>query len=223
MKQFFVNACIILLFISCINHTEPAGLVLNKTFTNKKETPVSGNHKIVISLAPLGEVDSDLLKLLQKETEQFYNASCFIMKKNDLPKSAFYKPRNRYKADSLLVFLSKIKPDSVNYIAGLTTKDISTTSGKYDDWGVFGLGQMPGACCVISTFRLKPTAKSQAHFEERMVKVVLHELGHNFGLDHCKTPGCMMEDAGGTVKTVDNEKKEMCKECREKLVRLQLK
>lgn len=49
--------------------------------------------------------------------------------------------------------------------------------------------------------------------EERLTKVVLHELGHNLGLDHCNKPNCSMEDAGGTIKTVDRENKEVCPKC----------
>ena len=38
-----------------------------------------------------------------------------------------------------------------------------------------------------------------------MKKVVLHELGHNFGIPHCtKTEPCVMKDAVEKISTVDN-------------------
>lgn len=100
---------------------------------------------------------------------------------------------------------------------GITDKDISCTNESYEDWGVFGLGFMPGKSCVISTFRLKRNLKSEEQFQERVIKVVLHELGHNIGLDHCPTPNCMMQDAKGTIRSVDEEKIEVCILCKAKI------
>ena len=33
------------------------------------------------------------------------------------------------------------------------THDISTTKGRFPDWGVLGLGELPGTASVISSFR----------------------------------------------------------------------
>jgi archaemetzincin len=44
--------------------------------------------------------------------------------------------------------------------------------------------------------------------------VVLHELGHNYGLEHCTTPHCMMKDAQGKGANIENEPKQFCKKCR---------
>ena len=44
-----------------------------------------------------------------------------------------------------------------------------------------------------------------------------HEIGHTFNLPHCATPRCMMNDAGGKVKVVDDSTGELCPACREKL------
>ena len=48
---------------------------------------------------------------------------------------------------------------------------------------------------------------------ERLWKISIHELGHTFGLPHCPNKGCLMQDAHGTVKTVDEES-ELCGDCR---------
>ena len=68
-----------------------------------------------------------------------------------------------------------------------------------------------GKSCVVSTYRLerkfeKGGGASPALVRERLWKTTLHELGHTLGLEHCPIVGCIMEDAHGTVKTVDIEK-----------------
>lgn len=73
--------------------------------------------------------------------------------------------------------------------------------------------------CVVSTFRLRKNV-SREKLTERLVKVVNHELGHTFGFPHCPTSRCLMQDAKGTIKTVDNETGRFCPACRERWDRL---
>jgi len=174
-------------------------------------------NPITVGIYPLSAIDSTYLSLLKSEIELFYHFKVVILKGSSLPKSAYYAPRNRYRADSLLNYLLRIQPSNTHYIVGITAKDISCTNGKYKDWGVFGLGFLPGKSCVISTYRLRIGVKNESHFRERLSKVVLHELGHNLGLDHCKTKNCFMHDANGTIKSVDAEEKNLCSSCRQKL------
>jgi len=53
---------------------------------------------------------------------------------------------------------------------------------------------------------------------ERLDKIVLHEIGHNLGLDHCTNdPQCMMNAANGSIKEVDQERIWFCDKCRKTL------
>lgn len=141
-----------------------------------------------------------------------------------IPDRAFTQIKSpRYRADSLIRILRHHKPDSLNYIIGLTKKDISVTKkdkngnikqpeSKYADWGILGLGFRPGVSCIVSTFRLYHS--DERKFIDRLKKVSLHELGHNLGLDHCPSEDCLMRDAAESVKTVDFVKLSLCDKCK---------
>ena len=178
----------------------------------------SKENDLTVALLPYENFDSTLIHFVQKETEAFYHCKTIVLKSSDLPQFAFYAPRNRYKADKLLDHETGFLTNKIDAIAGLTVKDISTSKDEIKDWGVFGLGRCPGKVCVISIYRLERASKTVTQLKERLIKVVLHELGHNLGLPHCaNNKDCLMTDAGGTIQQVDNEKKWLCEKCQFKL------
>jgi archaemetzincin len=120
-----------------------------------------------------------------------------------LPHSAYVKSRNRYRADSIIIQLSRTTPAGSVTIA-LTSVDISCTNDDIPDWGVFGLSYCPGKACVASCYRTKVNKASGLFF------TAIHELGHTQGLDHCNAPSCLMNDANG--HTIDAET--FCPKCK---------
>jgi archaemetzincin len=132
----------------------------------------------------------------------------------------------RYSADSIIHYLSQLKNDSIISYIGLTHYDIFTTLEepdgsikkpieKYKVWGIFGLGYMPGNACVLSDKRLITNHKEK--FKHRIRSVALHEIGHNFGLPHCPTPECLMNDANEKISTIDTGGTTMCADCRKRM------
>ena len=184
-------------------------------------------QEIKISLQPYSTFDRLFMDTIALTLRNAYNASVIILPERSLPEKAFVNIKTpRYRADSMLVDLKKIKPVEVSYILGLTDKDISTTKrdgkGKilspeirYKDWGIFGLGYQPGPACVVSTFRLKNSDPSL--FLSRLKKVCIHELGHNLGLKHCKNINCVMKDAVEKIQTVDAAGFNLCDNCKRKI------
>lgn len=166
-----------------------------------------------IEIQPLGKIDQNLVACARDGLASFYKAKVVVLPAKALPKNAFLAPRQRYRADKLIAWLYR---GSGSIVVGLTSADISTTKGHYKDWGVFGLGYLGKGACVVSTYRLRRGA-SPALLRQRLVKVVNHEVGHNLGLPHCPTKGCMMNDAEGKVSTVDQENGKLCPSCRSKI------
>jgi archaemetzincin len=179
---------------------------------NGKDSAITQKKTAEIFIQPLGNIDTAYTSYLKIHISRFYKMEVQILKMTPLPKNAFYNLRNRYKADSLLLFLLTGAAEKNQYIIGVTHRDISTSKGNITDWGVMGLGFMPGKACVISTFRIKNNLRNRQHELERFFKVGLHELGHNFGLGHCPSQHCIMVDAEGKNK-LDGEEN-LCENCR---------
>lgn len=136
---------------------------------------------------------------------------CVELKKAiKLPPSAYSPKRNRYRADSLILYLTEHTPEGQITI-GLTNKDISITKDSIKNWGVTGFSFCPGRACVVSSFRLSKKARLVQLF-----KVSIHELGHTQGLKHCPVKTCFMRDAGGRNTT--SEEKEFCQTCKSYLI-----
>jgi archaemetzincin len=172
-----------------------------------------------VALQPLGdEIAGAEVEAASEAIAALYGFQVRVLPRAALPAQAWYPPRQRYRAEKILPFLAERKPADAWRILGLTGVDISTTKGKYEDWGVMGLGDLDGTAGVLSLFRCKKGARDAAHARERFAKVALHELGHTLGLDHCPNQGCLMRDAEAKVSTVDDEH-DLCAECRARLTR----
>lgn len=171
----------------------------------------------VLCLQPLGdELPQEDVALVVSALTGIYGLDVRVLPRAPLPRAAYYPPRARYRAERLLDFLAqRLPPDAVR-VLGLTAVDISTTKGRIYDWGVMGLGRLPGTEGVISSYRCRRGARGALHARERLAKVAVHEIGHTLGLDHCTTPGCLMHDAEGKVATVDGEF-DLCATCRAQL------
>ncbi len=170
------------------------------------------------AIQPLGEIDPDLISMARSSLAETFGAGVItVLAPQELPSKAFYEPGKRYRAERLLEDLSELRTDQFTKIIGLTKMDISTTKGRYEDWGIFGMAFLGGSACVISSYRLGRDKVDAALFAARVKKVIAHEVGHILGLPHCPTPGCLMADARGLIATVDRSNGRLCQECKKEL------
>jgi archaemetzincin len=175
---------------------------------------VAAMKRGLLYLQPLGgELPAEDVELVRQALAEIIGMATRLLPRAALPAAAFYPPRRRYRAEKLLDFLDGRLPPDGTRILGLTGVDISTTKGRYADWGLLGLGRLGGASSVISEFRCRMRSPGPAVARQRLAKVAVHESGHTLGLEHCSTRGCVMEDAEGRVATCDREY-DFCPRCR---------
>lgn len=156
-------------------------------------------HKNQIVIQPFSGVSANkVVYVYEKLLEVYPNVT--ITSSVSLPNEAYYAPRNRYKAHLLRYWLNEQRTTRREIVVGITASDISSKKdGK--DWGIRGQAYLPGYACIVSTFRL-----SKKNADDQLFKLVLHELGHNFGLLHCPVTTCYMKPYGNRKKkAIDGE------------------
>ncbi len=211
MRKFtiYLFSALCLLLLNCSNDTKHKSVNHNRGNNKSSEQNISKNQ-IIIDIVPFEGTPPEIISSLFEALKHFCPN---VQAKSTIafPLNAFYEPRHRYKADSLINFLSSITPAS-HVSIGITVKDISTSKGNIEDWGVMGLSFQPGNACIVSTFRL-----NKQKLLDQLFKVSIHELGHTQGLDHCEIKTCYMRDAEG--KNTTDEEIEFCPKCKEFLVK----
>lgn len=123
-----------------------------------------------------------------------------------LPKEYYNKERNRYSGTGLLKDLSKLRKGNV--VLGLTDEIIFKANGLSPTYGIFGVSPVGAYVAVISSIR--PSGKQ--HSNDHLVKLMMHELGHSFGLNHCRNQHCFMVDAEHGNKF--SQTPSFCNECK---------
>lgn len=189
----FYGMCFVFCFIGC----------------NDPKPMTQSASAITIDIQPFSDARDEQVNYVLTELKKIY-PKVELKKAIPIPPQAYYKPRNRYRADSLVGYLNRRHlPGHVTM--ALTTKDISWTKGTIKDYGIMGLGLCPGDACVASTFRL-----SKTNTLDQLYKIAIHELGHTQGLKHCPVKSCFMRDAEGKNHT--DELSGFCKDCKHHLI-----
>ncbi len=187
---------LVLLFAACGESS------VKKTKSKKPATTTEQSKPVTIKLLPLGKTTSAFIQNTFSQLKQIVK-NIELLPHEEMPAAAWYAPRLRHRADTLIAWMSRRAKDNEVYL-GITRQDISTTKGDNPDSGIMGLGYQPGNACIASDFRLRD--------KTNFFKVVIHELGHTTGLPHCPEKTCFMRDAEGGDPT--GEEKEFCIKCK---------
>lgn len=184
-----------------------AAVLLGSAAEVRAERPAAAERQIraVVVLVVLGEFPAELVDAVAAELERVYRVEVRRRAAIELPQDAWYAPRRRYRADVLLGHLGALAEGmpAGTRVLGLTSVDISTSKGKFKDWGVFGLGELGGTAAVVSGHRLWKKIADREKIRWRVTNTAVHELGHVLGLDHCEEARCVMLDAEGGIANTD--------------------
>lgn len=155
------------------------------------------------------DVTDDIVKAIIHEFQH-----PVVFKEYDFEISKFYSPgRRQYDANSILKEVSnKILPDAFKKI-GLFRVDLFIPILTY----IFGQAILNGNTGIVSIHRLRNELYGLKYNKtlenERLKKVVIHEIGHMFGLIHCPNPICVMRSST-YVEDLDQKSENLCHKCK---------
>lgn len=169
-----------------------------------------------IVLITFGQFESGLLTDIASDINlEFHLPVTVIEKKIDL--ADYYSPRRRqYDGNRLLKMIDELDYQEYSKKMGLFRVDLYIPILTY----IFGQAIYRGNSGVASLYRLRNEqyglSSDNALLAIRFRKVIIHELGHTFGLKHCLVPNCVMRSST-YVEDIDQKQKHFCVVCQNEL------
>ena len=164
-----------------------------------------------LGLVALGPIDPDILQSLHTTLAKFLLLPVRVLHPKPLPPQTYHVMRHQYHATQLLEYLLGDDSDALR-ILGITAEDLYIPIFTF----VFGEAQLDGKAAVISMFRPRGDADGSTPPKSpvlgRILKLSLHELGHTFGLEHCREDGCVMGFSSNLEK-LDRKNLAFCDYC----------
>ena len=158
-----------------------------------------------------GDADDGLLEGVRSHVERVFRATVRLELADARPEDAFDVRRNQHSSHRTLLWLASRRPGRAARILGVTDADLFIPVLTF----VFGEAQLKGRAAVVSTARLTGIGLpgESARLGVRLRTEAVHELGHTFGLLHCRDSHCAMARSS-TLKDVDQKRPDLCETCR---------
>lgn len=157
--------------------------------------------------------NSFLLQQTKNLLESKFNFEATLRQLNSMPlNEIFDSSRNQYYSTKILEHALKHFSGEYEKIIVLTRHDLFVPVLTF----VFGEAQLDGKAAIISSARLHNEfygiPPDENILRRRFKKEALHEIGHTFGLRHCKDWFCVMHSSS-SIDEVDVKGEEFCKDC----------
>ncbi len=152
------------------------------------------------------------LEPLTRGVQAMFGVPVSIVPSNIQIERAFDQSRRQYNSTTLLTLLfnQSDAPDVKRIL--IVDVDLFIPILTF----VFGEAQLRGRAAVVSTHRLRNEFYGLPNDEDaafvRLEKEVIHELGHTFGLYHCRQFECVMRSST-YVEEIDLKRADLCSNC----------
>jgi archaemetzincin len=169
-----------------------------------------------VRIHPFGEIDRDLVKAVNRAVADRFGMIVAPGADLIVPARAYSATRRQYLSTAFLDELSSIEGNDEWIRLGITAVDLYVPELNF----VFGEASSADHAAVFSVARLDPRRYGDAADERillnRAVTEAIHELGHVFGLGHCRRSNCVMWFSN-TLTETDRKGSRFCLTCAEQL------
>lgn len=171
-------------------------------------------HDEIVVIA-VGDVKAHVLKHVRASLAKTLERPCRVGTAWPRPDYAFDAHRAQHSAEAIL---AQLQPGTAERILGVVDLDLFVPQLNF----VFGLADPFERRAVIALPRLRESFygahDDDALFLARTVKEAVHELGHTYGLSHCRDRRCVMVFSNSLIDT-DDKGREFCAKCKKQLGR----
>lgn len=165
-----------------------------------------------IQIVPVGAVDRGVLEFLALSLGDSFAARFSIADFIIDPADAYNASRRQYHSTEILAKLVELESNIGSKILGVADVDLFIPILTF----VFGEAQLSNRAALISSYRLRQSfyglPEDERLFYERCEKEAAHELGHAFGLVHCRDFECVMHFSN-SIEQVDLKRSDFCRAC----------
>jgi len=169
-----------------------------------------------IILITCGHFDKSITTSIVNDIQQLFHYPV-VVRECSFDLANFYDAgRRQYNANQVMKLVSERVPYYAFKAMGVFQIDLFIPILTY----IFGQAVLNGNIGIASLYRLRNELyglpPNHLLMIERLRKVVIHELGHTFGLIHCQTTNCIMRSST-YVEYIDQKALRFCPSCQEKL------
>jgi archaemetzincin len=169
-----------------------------------------------ILLISYGQFEEYFLERIARDVEGEFLLPA-IVEEGHFDLSEHYDPQRRqYDGNAILKKIDSAYSFPFIKKVGLFRVDLFIPILTY----IFGQATFKGNTGIASIYRLRNEQygmkKDEVLLLSRFKKVVIHELGHTFGLIHCLIPTCVMRSST-YVEDIDQKSQHLCTKCRSSL------
>ena len=165
-----------------------------------------------ICILPIGDIDRNLLEELSEMLGQTFGRRTRILPRQENPGFALDSRRGQYLSIPILGRILQCADQETEKIIGVADVDLFVPVLRF----VFGQAQLSGRAALVSITRLKQQFYGLPENENllmlRLKKEAVHELGHTYGLVHCRADGCVMHYSN-SLREVDARPLRFCTDC----------
>jgi archaemetzincin len=165
-----------------------------------------------LALIPLGAVPPGLVVELAGLLSVRVNERVVVGEARPLPEEAYDSGRDQYRGDSILVSLGRLPALEAERLVALVEADCFFPGLNF----VFGQAVGGGREALVALPRLRQSfygvTEDAELFRERVIKEVVHELGHTWGLEHCSNEQCVMHFSN-SLRDTDRKGADFCRAC----------